>query len=312
MATSAVAREAVCALRREIARIEGTLPERLEPAEVAGSASAGAGIVLRRQGAADGTAGLLPTGAGGLDAALGGGLPLAALVEIHGRETRDAGVVAGFALAMVALARRQATVKAPLLWVTAGETFPEAGSPYAPGILHRFGLPPKALLVAQGRRLEDALWVAEEAAALGALSAVLLEVRGHTPKLDLTATRRLHRRTQAAGRPLYLLRHAGEPAPTAAPVRLVVSAAPAAKRQILSGALAGSIGPPAFTVAVSRSRLGMPATFTLEWNDDERAFHERRSDPGGAQDHGAVVSAAADGTYPKSTAGAGLALRGAT
>src|SRR5690606_3343648 len=146
MATSAVAREAVSALRREIARIEGTLAERLEPAGAAGSASAGAGIVLRRQGAADGMAGLLPTGAGGLDAALGGGLPRAALVEIHGRETRDAGAVAGFALALVALARRQAKVKAPLLWVAAGETFPEAGSPYAPGILHRFGLPPDALL----------------------------------------------------------------------------------------------------------------------------------------------------------------------
>jgi protein ImuA len=311
MATSAVAREAVFALRREIARIEGTLAERLEPAGAAGSTSAGAGIVLRRQGAADGMAGLLPTGAGGLDAALGGGLPRAALVEIHGRETRDAGAVAGFALALVALARRQTTVKAPLLWVAAGETFPEAGSPYAPGILHRFGLPPDALLLAQGRRLEDALWVAEEAAALGALSAVLLEVRGRAPRLDLTATRRLHRRTQAAGRPLYLLRHAGEPAPTAAPVRLVVSAAPAAKREILSGTLAGSIGPPAFTVAVSRSRLGMPATFTLDWNDDECAFHERQSGPGGAQDHGAVVSAVADGARPEGTIGAGLALRGA-
>ncbi len=311
MATSAVAREAVSALRREIARIEGTLAERLEPAGAAGSASAGAGIVLRRQGAADGMAGLLPTGASGLDAALGGGLPHAALVEIHGRETRDAGAVAGFALALVALARRQAKVKAPLLWVAAGETFPEAGSPYAPGILHRFGLPPDALLLAQGRRLEDALWVAEEAAALGALSAVLLEVRGRAPRLDLTATRRLHRRTQAAGRPLYLLRHAGEPAPTAAPVRLVVSAAPAAKRETLSGTLAGSIGPPAFTVAVSRSRLGMPATFTLDWNDNECAFHERQSGPGGAQDHGAVVSAVADGARPEGTIGAGLALRGA-
>lgn len=305
MATSAVAREAVSALRREIARIEGTLPERLEPA------GAEAGIVLRRQGAADGAAGLLPTGACGLDAALGGGLPRAALVEIHGRETRDAGAVAGFALALVALARRQAAVKAPLLWVAAGEAFPEAGSPYAPGILRRFGLPPEALLIVRGRRLEDALWVAEEAAALGALSAVLLEVRGHVPKLDLTATRRLHRRTQAAGRPFYLLRHAGAPVPTAAPVRLVVSAAPAAERRILSGALAGSIGPPAFTVVVSRSRLGIPATFTLEWNENERVFHERQSGPGGAQDRGAVVSAAADGTHPEDAAGSGLALRGA-
>lgn len=309
MATSAVARETVFALRREIARIEGTLPERLGPPAGDG---AEAGVVLRRGVVAERASGLLRTGAQGLDAVLGGGLPRAALTEIHGRETRDAGAVAGFALALAALALKEAVAKAPLLWVSAGEAFCEAGAPYAPGILHRFGIAPENLLVAESRRLEDALWVAEEAAALTALSAVLLEVRGPSRRLDLTATRRLHRRAQAAHRPLYLLRHAGLPEPTAAPVRLVVAPAPAGERRVLSGALAGSIGPPAFTVAVSRSRIGMPATFTLEWNRDECAFDERRSSSAdGAQDHGAVVPTPADRAHPAREAGAVLALRGA-
>lgn len=314
MATSAVAREAVFALRREIARIEGTLPERLGPPAcdtVEAGDGAEAGVVLRRGGVAERASGLLRTGAEGLDAALGGGLPRAALTEIHGRETRDAGAAAGFALALAALALKETAVKAPLLWVSAGETFSEAGGPYAPGILHRFGIAPEALMVAESGRLEDALWVAEEAAALSALSAVLLEVRGPSRRLDLTATRRLHRRAQAASRPLYLLRHAGLPEPTAAPVRLVVSPAPAGERRTLSGALAGSIGPPAFTVAVSRSRIGIPATFTLEWNRDECAFDERRSFPGAAQDHGAVVSALGDRAHPAREAGAVLAFRDA-
>lgn len=309
MATAAVARETVvAALRREIARIEGTLAERLELCAPANGE--GGGVVLRRGGAPE-TAALLATGAPSLDAALGGGLPRAALTEIHGLETRDAGAAAGFALALAALVLRGAGVKAPLLWVAAGEAFSEGGVPYAPGILHRFGIPPEALLVADVRRLEDALWVAEEAAALTALAAVLLEVRGTAPRLGLTATRRLHRRTQRAGRPFYLLRQAGLPEPTAAPVRLVVSPAPAGERHTHSGPLEGSIGPPAFRIGIGRSRLAIPATVTLEWNRDECAFHERQPSDVAAPDHGAVVPAAGERARPARQAGTVLAFDGA-
>ena len=89
MATGAVARETIVALRRQIARIEGTLPERLEAPGAAFGADA---PVIRRDGVADS---LLRTGIGPLDAILGGGLPKAALTEIHGAGTRDAGAVVG-------------------------------------------------------------------------------------------------------------------------------------------------------------------------------------------------------------------------
>src|SRR5215813_13891751 len=126
MACTAVAREAVFALRREIARIEGALPEELAPANA---------TVLRRKGVVSGdaadallaTGSILPTGVERLDRALGGGLPKAALTEIHGAETRNAGTVAGFALALAALLMRGKGL--PLLWVGTSEVFHEAGLP---------------------------------------------------------------------------------------------------------------------------------------------------------------------------------------
>ena len=306
MATNAVARETVFALRREIAKIEGTLPERLEmPAGAAGEDH----VLLLRRAGLPAPAAVLATGSATLDDALGGGLPLAALSEVHGRQTRDAGAVAGFVLGLAALAMKAAPAGTPLLWLATGDAFREAGGPYAPGVLHRFGLAPERLLTADIRRIEDALWVAEEAAALTGLAAVLLEVRGHARRLDLTATRRLHRRTQAAGRPFFLVRQTGEPEPTAAPVRLLVSPAPAGERQILSGPLAGSIGPPAFRVEIGRSRTAIPATAVLEWTRDERAFHERPLRAVAAQDAGPVVSVSGNRPHPAGQAGADVAFR---
>ena len=304
MAGPAAAQATLCGLRHAIAKIEGRLPERLVAPDEDGDANR---IVRRHAGRLERTC--LPTGASGLDAALGGGLPWAALTEIHGAETRDAGAVAGFALALAA--RMAGRTSMPLLWVATDEPLAEAGSPYAPGILHRFGIAAENLLFARARKLEDALWIAEEAAALAAISAVLLEVRGMSRKLDLTAIRRLHRRTQAAGRPLYLLRQAGMPEPTAAPVRLLVGPAPAAERSTLSGPLSGSIGAPAFSVTISRSRLAPSAIFILEWNSHECAFRERPSSTVRAPDHGAVVSASAGHPHPAGKAGAVLAFKGA-
>ena len=173
---------------------------------------------------------------------LGGGLPKAALTEIHGAETRDAGAVAGFALALASLILKGRKAGLPLLWIGTSEIFREAGFPYAVGLARDFGIAPEALLFSEAPKLADALWIAEEAARLSALAAVIIELRGNPDRLDLTATRRLHRRAEQAGRPVLLIRQAAEAEPTAAPVRLVVAAASAAPRATLAGPLAGSIG----------------------------------------------------------------------
>jgi protein ImuA len=290
MASSAVARETVFALRREIARIEGTLPERLAaPGEET--------VLLRRHGRLD-PHGLLATGVSELDAAVGGGVPKAALTEIHGRQVRDGGAVAGFVLALVSRLLKQA-IAAPVLWIGTSGFFAEAGLPYAHGLLKLFGVAPKDLLLAEAPKPVDALWIAEEAAALKELAVVVLELSGNPKQLDLTATRRLHRRAVAAGRPVFLLRQSSQAEATAAPLRFVVEPAPAGTRKILGRPLVGSIGPPAFAVTLDKNRFAPPARFILEWNADERTFGHRllehkdaRHDPGrhgGTQDPVALV-----------------------
>jgi protein ImuA len=317
MAKTALARPELLALRRDIARIEGRLADKLElpravsAAEVSPPPDDETATLVRRGGLAGPP--LLPLGVAALDGPLGGGLPLDALTEIHGSQMRDAGAVAGLALGLASLALKTAAPGRPILWISAAGLFSEAGEPYMPGILARYGISAETMLFCRTQRVEEALWVAEEAAALPALALVLLEIGGSSRKLDLTATRRLHRRTRQAGRPLFLLRQAAVAEPTAAPVRLLVSPAPAGERSLLSGTLAGSIGPPAVTVAITRSRTNMPASATLEWSDDARAFRAREPairDSGGAgraSHHGAVDAQHQDGSHPAPEMGAGLA-----
>lgn len=305
MALSAVAQETVLALRRKIARLEGTLPERL----AAPTAPADA-VVLRRHGAALPENILLPTGAPAFDDALGGGVPKAALTEIHGAQIRDAGTVTGFALSLAGpLQKRAGAASAPIVWIGTTEIFRETGLPYLPGLCGHFGIASEGLLVIEVPKLVDALWIAEEAAGLKALSAVLLEVQGNPSKLDLTATRRLHRRAQTAGRPVFLLRQAAMAEPTAAPLRLVVSPASASPRWTLNGPFAGSIGPPGFKVRIDKSRTAPSRQFTLEWNADEHIFTDRQKQALPPQDHGAVVSLSQHRAGPAPASGTLLAFR---
>jgi len=292
MAPSAVARETIASLRHQIAKIEGRLAERLD------------GVVedidlVRHGGIPRGD--LLATGAERFDTALGGGLPGAGLTEIHAAGTRDAGAAAAFVLALIRLSLER--TDASVLWVGMAESFREAGFPYPPGICFLYGIDLSRLLVAQAEKLTDALWIAEQAAALDGFSAVLLETRGNSAHLDLTATRRLHHRARDAGHPLFLLRQTAEPEPTAAPFRLILRSAPAGLRHILGKPLARSIGPPAFQVEVSKNRTAPPARFILEWNDHARALQERA-----AENPVPVVPAPQYGTPAQAAAGTLLAF----
>lgn len=302
MATSAVARDVVFALRQKIAKIEGTLPETLAvPAE----GQPVAGLLVRRNGHASARDFYLPTGVERLDEALGGGLPKAALTEIHGVETRNAGAAAGFALCLVSgMLKERSQPRDLVLWIGTAEIFREAGLPYAPGLERFFGISAEKLLLAEAGKATDVLWIAEEAARIEEISAVVVELRGNPRGVDLTATRRLHRRAQDCGRPVLLLRQSAEPEPTAAPVRLVVSPASATLRQTLLGPLAGSIAAPAFAVEIGKSRTALPGSFILEWNPDARTLAERSP-----ENRVAVVSASRGRTHPQAQAGAVLAFK---
>lgn len=269
MASSALAQETIVALRHQIAKIEGRLAERLEGRQEDVD-------LARRNGLVVPPGNLLATGAERFDAALGGGLPGSGLTEVHAAASRDAGAAAAFVLALARLALDKAA--GPVLWVGMTESFREAGYPYPPGMLSLHGIDSTRLLVARADKLVDTLWIAEQAAALDHFSVVLLETRGGSPRLDLTATRRLHRRACDAGHPLFLVRQAGLPEPTAAPFRLIVKSAPAGLRHVFGKPLARSIGPPAFLVEISKNRTAPSVQFILEWNSHARAFEERAAE----------------------------------
>lgn len=297
MAQGAVMRDVVCVLRREIARIEGRLAETFDE-----SAEAGETVLRRRNGAPLGGS-TLSTGALALDRALGGGLPADALTEIHAAQARDAGCLTGF---MLCLATRLAG-SGPVLWAAAADACRETGRPYPPGMAE-LSLACDRLLLVETGRAADLLWIAEEAAGLKGLAAVVVEMRGNPRGLDLTATRRLHRRAQEAGRPVFLLRQACRAGPTAAPARLAVGPAPAARLRVFDGYVPGSIGPPAFAVRVTKSRALPRDPLVLEWNPDAERFAERSVERPAAEDPRALVPPSSDGPHPAAKTGAVVAI----
>jgi protein ImuA len=310
MAREAAARQTLFALRREVARIEGTLAERLVlPSLPDGLPIRHAGIVSASSSP------VIPTGVPRLDERLNGGLPGAALTEIHGAGMRDTGAVTAFAFALASLVLQSEASGGPVFWIGTQDGFHEGGVPYAPALLRDYGLTPERLILSRMRKVEDALWAAGEAARLKAVSALIIEVRGNPARLDLTVTRRLQRRAALAGRPVFLLRQSsgtggagtGGTEPTAAPVRLLLSPAPAGLRHIVCGPLPGSIGPPAFRVGIDKNRNGLPGQFLLEWNPDTHSFHER---PAGhdTENNGIVVSPSRDRPDHAPAAGALMAF----
>lgn len=232
-------------LRGEVARIEGRLAERLQ------EENPEADFVL-------------PTGVAPFDEALSGGIPTG-LTELRLDQTRDAGAGAGFALALAILAGADAC--RPLIWIGERHVFTEGGHASAAG-LRTLGLDPAALLLVAPQHLEEAIWAGEEAARSRAPALVVLETRGNPKRLGLEGTRRLHVRAKESGRPFLMLRQAGAPETSAAPLRLAVSAHP--------GAPPGELGPgrflgaPAFRIDIEKSRDGRTRQFLLEWNAHEQ------------------------------------------
>ena len=208
-----------------------------------------------------------PLGADKMDQALGGGFPEAGLSEIRVETVRDGGAGLGFALALAV--RLGASPQRPLVWIAPAATLTDAGYPYRPGLV-AFGLDPAALVVVRARRLEDALWAAEEAARSGAPALTLLEVQNNPAALSLEGSRRLHWRSRQAGRPVLVLRQGGSAETTAAPLRLQLAAAPAGRVPRLEAR--SCLGAPAFAVAIEKSRDGRLGQFHLEWNVHERRF----------------------------------------
>ncbi len=265
MADSATAQETIFALREQIAKMEGKPLPALSAARQAETA-----LHPERQGSKDRKR--LPFSIPALDEALDGGIPMNGLTEIRTGLMGDAGSISGFTLALAAYVKAAELVNAPVLWIGDVVSTLEAGAPYAPGI-KRFGLRPKDMLYASPRSLEDALWLAETAVGSGALAATILELRGNLKHFGLTESRRLSLRAKTVGRPLFLMRHAGEEEASSASFRFLVEPAPASERRLTDGSLlGGSVGHPVFRLTLEKSRNPAPLSVLLEWNPNDRQF----------------------------------------
>ncbi len=266
MAKHATAQETLFALRERIARLEGRALPALAAAEQADSAADPEGRKTK------GNQPRLPFGIMQMDTALEGGLPLDGMTEIRSLLMGDAGAASGFALSLASHLKAKRPSEAPVLWIGDVVSAQEAGIPYSAG-LRQFGLNLRDILYASPRKLDDALWLAETGVASGALSAIILEIRGNPRHFGLTESRRLGLRAKAAGRPLFLLRHAGEEEASSALFRFLVEPAPAADRHLPDGSmLGGSIGHPVFRLTLEKSRSPAPLSLLLEWNPHDRQF----------------------------------------
>jgi len=266
MAQTPMARERLFALREQIARLEGS-PVAAAHRDAADAEGGLKGAGLKGEGERPRLSFQVPL----LDEALDGGLPLDGLSELRSPSLRDAAAT-GFALALAALLQNGAADRSPVLWISDRVTAMEQGLPYALG-LKDIGLEPALFLHAVPRRLEDALWLAESAIESGAFLVSILEVRGNPAHFGLTESRRLSLRAKAAGRPLLLLRQAGEEEASSAAYRLLVEPAPSTSRFLPDGSmLGGSIGNPVFRLTLEKSRNPAPLSLALEWNSHDRQF----------------------------------------
>src|SRR5271165_7107684 len=149
-------------------------------------------------------------GHAGADAALRGGLALAAVHEVFA-EGHQSAAATGF---IASLAGRVAP-RRPLVWVRQDFSELESGALSMSG-LAELGLDPRCLVTVRAADSESALRTAADALACDALGAVVLEIWGEPRQLDLVASRKLTLAAQASGVTGLLLRIAATPNPSTA------------------------------------------------------------------------------------------------
>lgn len=216
---------------------------------------------------AGGTVAPLALGLAPLDAALGGGLALAALHEIGTAAEHDMGAATGFALALAARAIGERRGIATLVWVQQALAARTGGRPYGPG-LAGFGLPPAQVALIETAKPADVLRVAEEALRSGGAGTVLAELPDDLRHIDLTATRRLALAARAGGALALLLAHRMPERAAAAVTRWRIAAAPGTPDRF------GGLGPAAFAAELTKNRHGPRGRWHIAWDHDTRIFRD--------------------------------------
>ena len=281
MAINAVARGALPRLRRTIARLEGRLTEGERLVLDARAALQGGGELgeERDEAEAAAAAGLRPRprrgrlrlGIVALDAALGGGLPIAALHEVRTEESVLGAAASGFTLALAARLAAAGGVPA-IVWISTADLRREAGRLHAPG-LAALGLDPARFVEVTARTVEEALWAFEAALGCRGVGMAVCELRAVS--LDLTVTRRAALRARDCGVTGFLLRVASPPEPSAAELRFALRSAPAGT----IGGFAAGVGRMAWHLELEKNRGGPTGAFSVEWRSHERRFVEPGGEP---------------------------------
>ncbi|MGH6770531.1 MAG: ImuA family protein [Xanthobacteraceae bacterium] len=201
-----------------------------------------------------------------VDAALGGGLALAAVHEIAPAGPAQIGAAAGFALTLATLRTAQKMSRnRPVLFIQTDYAALEAGAPYGPG-LDGLGLPMERIIVLRAPRPIDVLWAFEEALKSRGVAVVIAELPEAGAVADLTATRRLTLAARTGGGLGLLLRHRPSPLATAAATRWRIAAAPSTPDRF------GGLGATTFDLSLDRNRRGRCGRFLVCWDHHERHF----------------------------------------
>ncbi|WP_374406485.1 ImuA family protein [Pelagerythrobacter sp.] len=204
----------------------------------------------------------LALGAPLADAWLNGGLRGDGVHELYAAPDGEPGAAAGFALLLGARACGSAR---PLMWLRIASGKPH-GRPYAPG-LAELGLDPDAVLLVELPDFHGLLIAAGESVRHGAAGAVVIEIHGRVPQLDLTASRRLALAAERGGCMVLIVRTGAAPMPSAAHTRWEVASAPSAPLP------ANASGHPVFDLRLLRQRGGRDGLHVqLEWNREQAVF----------------------------------------
>jgi protein ImuA len=198
-----------------------------------------------------------------IDNLMSGGLRGAGLHEVFSAGVGDEAAASGFAAGLAACATRERP--RPVLWIDTGLSVAEDGMLWPPGLLD-WGIGPDRLIRARPRSPQDAIRMADDALSVRALGAIVLEVRGLTPMLDLTIFRRLHLAAESRSVPCFLLRFGAEPGASPALTRWVVASRPsgADSRRL--------VGPSRLGLDLKRHRGGGLGSWCVEWSADVQSF----------------------------------------
>lgn len=193
------------------------------------------------------------------------GLQRAGLHDVSPRAHGDQPAAMGFALALALCRLADPQERRPLLWCRLAAHEREHGRLYGHG-LERLGLARQRFVTVTLAKPASLLWTMEEALKSGAVAAVIGDAEAR--HADLTVTRRLLL-AAAQGKSAAILTFAKpDVAATASHTRWTAAAVPS----LSPGHDRQGLGPPCWSIELTRARGGRPGAWSVEWHHAQSRF----------------------------------------